>query len=168
MTLRAPLALRGDRRVDHRLPSGCIGEHRRARPLQRRVAALAKGEYEVAEKGAARRAQPGRGRPRAAVRAAYDLGAAFAAHADQKRIGKDADLATALDLAQQAVSWFSGRRPAAPGDADTRTNLGIVRARVQAISDELRKGEGKLEVRLDACSRAARRARRGARRWLAI
>ena len=71
----------------------------------------------------------------------------------------------ALDLAQQAASWFGDAGRLRPDDADTRANLAIVRARVQAISDELRKGEGKLEARLDAADRrAARRARRRARR----
>ena len=132
------------------LIAGCISEHRDARDKYNAgVAALAKAEYEAAEKALLdARSQAGVD-PELRFRAAYDLGVAFAAHADQKRIGKDADLAKALELAQQAVSWFSDADRLRPGNADTKANLAIVRARVQAIGDELRKGEGKLEVRLD-------------------
>ena len=132
------------------LIAGCISEHRDARDKYNEgVAALAKQQYEAAEKALLdARSQAGVD-PELRFRAAYDLGVAFAAHADQKRIGKDADLAKALELAQQSVSWFSDADRLRPGDADTKANLAIVRARVQAIGDELRKGEGKLEVRLD-------------------
>jgi len=132
------------------LVAGCIGEHRDARDKYNEgVAALAKSEYEAAEKALLdARSQAGLD-PELRFRAAYDLGVAFAAHAGQVKAGKDADLAKALDLAQQAVSWFSDADRLRPGHADTKANLGIVRARIQAISDELRKGEGKLEVRLD-------------------
>jgi len=130
--------------------TGCIGEHRDARDKYNEgVAALAKGEYDAAEK-ALLDARSGAGvDPELRFRAAYDLGVAFAAHADQVKAGKDADLAKALDLAQQAASWLADADRLRPGHADTKANLGIVRARIQAISDELRKGEGKLEVRLD-------------------
>ena len=130
--------------------AGCISEHRDARDKYNEgVAALAKAQYEQAEKALLdARSQAGVD-PELRFRAAYDLGVAFAAHADQKRIGKDADLAKALELAQQAASWLSDADRLRPGDADTKANLAIVRARVQAIGDELRKGEGKLEVRLD-------------------
>jgi hypothetical protein len=149
---------------------GCIGEHRPARDRYNEgVAALTKSDYDAAEKALLdARSQAGVD-PELRFRAAYDLGMAFAAHADQKRIGKDADLATALDLAQQAVSWFGDADRLRPGDADTRTNLGIARAKVQAISDELRKGEGKLEARLDRLlgeQRGVLDEARGA--WLAI
>jgi len=129
---------------------GCIGEHRAARDKYNEgVAALAKAEYEAAEKALLdARSQAGVD-PELRFRAAYDLGVAFAAHADQVKTGKDADLAKALDLAQQAASWLGDAERLRPGHAETKANLGIVRARIQAISDELRKGEGKLEIRLD-------------------
>jgi len=149
---------------------GCVGEHRDARDKYNEgVAALAKGEYEAAEKALLdARSQAGVD-PELRFRAAYDLGVAFAAHADQVKTGKDADLSKALDLAQQAVSWFGDADRLRPGHADTKTNLGIVRARLQAINDELRKGEGKLEVRLDHLindQRGVLEEARGA--WLAI
>jgi Ca-activated chloride channel homolog len=130
--------------------TGCIGEHRDARDKYNEgVAALAKGEYDAAEK-ALLDARSGAGvDPELRFRAAYDLGVAFAAHADHVKAGKDADLAKALDLAQQAASWLGDADRLRPGHADTKANLGIVRARIQAINDELRKGEGKLEIRLD-------------------
>jgi hypothetical protein len=132
------------------LVAGCIGEHRDARDRYNEgVAALAKGEYEAAEKALLDARSRAGVDPELRFRAAYDLGVAFAAHADQVKTGKDADLAKALDLAQQAASWLGDADRLRPGHADTKANLGIVRARIQAISDELRKGEGKLEVRLD-------------------
>jgi hypothetical protein len=150
--------------------AACVGEHRDARDKYNEgVAALAKPDYEAAEK-ALLDARSGAGvDPELRFRAAYDLGVAFAAHADQKRIGKDADLAKALELAQAAQSWFRDAERLRPDDADTRTNLGIVRARVQAIGDELRKGEGKLEVRLDKLIGEQRGVLDEARAaWLAI
>ncbi|HEX7835868.1 MAG TPA: hypothetical protein VF469_00315, partial [Kofleriaceae bacterium] len=152
------------------LPSALSGEHRDARDKYNQgIAALARREYEAAEK-ALLDARSGAGvDPELRFRAAYDLGVAFAAHADQLRVGKDADLAKALELAQQAASWFGDAQRLRPDDTDTRTNLGIVRARIQAIGDELRKGEGKLEARLDrllAEQRGVLDEARGA--WLAI
>jgi hypothetical protein len=150
--------------------AGCVGEHRAARDRYNDgVAALAKGDHDAAEKALLdARSQAGVD-PELRFRAAYDLGYAFAAHADQKRIGKDADLTMALDLAQQAVSWLGDASRLRPDDADTKANLAIVRAKVQAISDELRKGEGKLEVRLDRLigeQRSVLDEARGA--WLAV
>ena len=130
--------------------AGCVGEHRPARDKYNEgVAALAKPDHEAAEKALLEARSQAGVDPELRFRAAYDLGVAFAAHADQMRLGKDADLAKALELAQQAVSWFGDAERLRPDHADTRTNLGIVRARVQAISDQLRQGEGKLEARLD-------------------
>ncbi|HUJ60601.1 MAG TPA: hypothetical protein VLX92_19000, partial [Kofleriaceae bacterium] len=88
--------------------------------------------------------------PELRFRAAYDLGVAYAAHADQTKAGKDADLAKALELEQEAVSWFFDAERQRKDDPDTEANLAIARARVQAITDELRKGENTLEHRLDA------------------
>ena len=145
-------------------------EHRSARERYNAgVAALVKQDYETAEKALLEARSEAGVDPELRFRAAYDLGIAFAAHADQTRLGKDADLAKALELAQQAASWFSDADRLRPGDADTRANLGIMRARVQAISDELRKGEGKLEARLDRLigeQRGVLDEARGA--WLAI
>jgi hypothetical protein len=149
---------------------GCIGEHRDARDRYNEgVAALATGEHEAAEKALLDARSRAGVDPELRFRAAYDLGVAFAAHADQVKTGKDADLAKALDLAQQAASWLGDADRLRPGHADTKANLGIVRARIQAISDELRKGEGKLEVRLDHLiddQRGVLEEARGA--WLAI
>jgi len=102
-------------------------------------------------------------------RAAYDLGVVFAAHADKVKQGQDADLAKALELAQQAASWFGDAGRLRKDDANTQANLAIIRARVQSISDELNKGAGKLEARLDALigeQRSVLEDARGA--WLAI
>jgi Ca-activated chloride channel homolog len=152
------------------LITGCFGEHRPARETYNQgVAAIAKGDYEAAEKALLEARSQAGVDPELMFRAAYDLGIAFAAHADKLRVGKDADLGKALELAQQARSWFSDADRLRPGDADTKANLAIIRARVQAIGDELRKGEGKLELRLDRLigeQRAVLEAARAA--WLVI
>ena len=132
------------------LVASCGGEHRAARDVYNQgVAALAKGEYESAQKLLLdARSQAGVD-PQLRFHAAYDLGVAYAAHADQVKGGDKPDLAKALELAQQALSWFNDAARLRKDDPNTLANLAIVRARVQAISDELRKGEGSLEARLD-------------------
>ena len=129
---------------------GCGGEHRAARDTYNRgVAALANGELEDAEKLLLEaRSQAGLD-PTLRFHAAYDLGVAYAAHADKVKAGAEPDLAQALALAQQALSWFNDAARLRKDDASTQANLAVMRARVQAISDELRAGEGKLEARLD-------------------
>jgi len=146
------------------------GEHREAREkFNEGVAALAKGDFDAAEKALI----DARGRagvdPELRFRAAYDLGLAYAGHADAARGGENPDLARALDLAQHAASWFGDAARLRKDDPDTQANLAIVRARVQAISDELRKGEGKLEARLDALIAEQREVLEDARAaWLAV
>ncbi len=128
----------------------CSGEHRAARDLYNQgVASLAKGDYEAAEKQFLEARSTAGVDPELRFRAAYDLGIAFAAHADKVRQGEDADLQKALDLAQQAASWLADAARLRKDDKDTQANLAIVRARVQSISDQLRESEGTLEARLD-------------------
>ncbi|MDQ3366022.1 MAG: hypothetical protein M3680_11395, partial [Myxococcota bacterium] len=146
------------------------GEHRTARvEYNRGVAALGSGDFEAAIK-ALLQARSGAGvDPDLRFRAAYNLGLAYAAQADKLRKQPEADLAKALDHAQQAASWLGDASRQRPTDADTQTNLAIVRARVQAITDELRKGEGKLEARIDGAIRDQRGVLDGVRdAWLAI
>jgi hypothetical protein len=148
----------------------CGGEHREARDTYNEgVTALASGDLEAAEtKLLAARSAAGVD-PELRFNAAYDLGIAYALHADKLRTAKEPDLAKALELAQQSVSWFSDALRLRTDDANTVANLAIVRARVQSINDELRKGEGKLEARLDALigeQRSVLDDARGA--WLAI
>ena len=152
------------------LAAGCAGEHRAARDKYNTgVAALAKGDYPAAEKALIEARSDAGVDPELRFRAAFDLGVAFAAHADQARTGKEPDLSKALELAEQARRWFADADRLRPNDADTRTNLGIMRARIQAIGDELRKGEGKLEVRLDRLIGDQRGVLEAAREaWLAI
>ncbi|MBA3465333.1 MAG: hypothetical protein H0T46_35705 [Deltaproteobacteria bacterium] len=150
--------------------SACGGEHREARVTYNEgVTALAAGDLETAEaKLLAARSAAGVD-PELRFRAAYDLGVAYALHADKLRNDKEPDLAKALELAQQSASWFSDALRLRTDDANTIANLAIVRARVQSISDELRKGEGKLEARLDRLigeQRSVLDDARGA--WLAI
>jgi hypothetical protein len=146
------------------------GEHRAAREKYNDgIALLAKADFENAEKALIdARAEAGVD-PELRFRAAFDLGVAYAAHADKTKAGQDADLSKALELEQEAISWFFDAQRLRKDDADTKTNLAIARARAQAISDQLRKGENKLEARLDTAikdERAVLDDARGA--WLAI
>ncbi len=126
------------------------GEHRDARDkFNEGVDALVKNDYEAAEKALLDARSSAGVDPELRFRAAYDLGMAYAAHADKVKTGKDADLAKAHGLEQQAVSWFSDAVSQHSGDKDAKANLAIARARAQAMADELAKGEGKLEARLD-------------------
>jgi hypothetical protein len=153
------------------LLAACLGgEHRAARDAYNEgVTALAAGNLEDAEKKLLdARSQAGVD-PELRFRAAYDLGVAYALHADKLRNGKEADLAKALELAQQSASWFGDAARLRKDDASTQANLAIIRARVQAIGDELRKEEGKLEARLDTLIGEERSVLDDAREaWLAI
>jgi hypothetical protein len=150
---------------------GCgKSEHRLAREKYNEgVAQLVKGDHEAAEKSLLDARSAAGVDPELRFRAAYDLGMAYAAHAEKVKTGKDADLNKALELTEQAVSWFSDAARLRKDDKDTQANLAIVRARAQSLSDDLRKGEGKLEARLDALiaqQRSVLEASRGA--WVEI
>ncbi len=146
--------------------AGC-GERREAREIYNRgAAALEQRDLEEATKLLLEARSKAGVDPELRFRAAFDLGVAFAAQSDKV---KAEDLAKALDLAGQALSWFGDAVRQRPDDADARTNQGILRARVQALSDELRKAEGKLEARLDAVIGEQRGVLDGTRAaWLAI
>lgn len=150
--------------------AGCAGEHRDARDKYNEgVAALAKGDHEAAEKALLEARSQAGVDPELLFRAAYDLGVAYGAHAETVRAGKDADLAKAHELANQAVSWFHDASRARPGHADTIANLAIMRARAKQIRDELLRGDGKLEARLERLIGEQRGVLEGARgAWLAI
>lgn len=150
---------------------GCgKSEHRIAREKYNEgVDLLVKGNHEAAEKALLDARSAAGVDPELRFRAAYDLGMAYAAHAEAVKTGKDADLNKALELTEQAVSWFSDAARLRKDDKDTQANLAIVRARAQSLSDDLRKGEGKLEARLDALiaqQRSVLEAARGA--WIEI
>lgn len=146
------------------------GEHRPARDKYNEgIALLAKGDHEGAQKALLEARSAAGVDPELRFRAAYNLGHAYAAHADQVKTGEAPDLAKALELTRQSVSWFSDAARLRKDDADTQANLAIMRAREQALADELRKGEGKLEARLDAVIADQRRVLDDARAaWLAI
>ena len=145
-------------------------EHRAAREKYNEgVALLAKGDHEAAQKALLDARSAAGVDPELRFRAAYNLGHAYAAHADKMKSGEQPDLAKALELMQQSVSWFSDAARLHKDDANTQANLAIVRARAQALADELRKGEGKLEARLDAVIDDQRKVLEEARgAWVAI
>ncbi|MDB4958438.1 MAG: hypothetical protein JWO36_6007 [Myxococcales bacterium] len=146
------------------------GEHREARDKYNDgIDLLVKPDFDAAEKALLDARSSAGLDPELRFRAAYDLGMSYAAHADKMKTGKDADLAKALELEQQAVSWFSDASRLHKEDKDTQANLAIVRARAQALSDELRRGEGKLEARLDAVIKDQRGVlEEGRSAWAAI
>jgi hypothetical protein len=145
-------------------------EHRNAREKYNNgVAHLAAGNFEAAEKALLEARSNAGVDPELRFRAAYNLGISYDAHAQKQKTGKDADLAKALELQLQAVTWFSDAVRLKKDDRDARDNLAIVRLRSQALSDELSRGDGKLERRLDAVidqQRAVLEESRGA--WIAI
>lgn len=114
------------------------------------VAQLASQNFEAAEKALLEARSNAGIDPELRFRAAYNLGVAYDAHAQKTKAGKDADLSKALELEQQAVTWFSDAVRLKKGDRDALDNLAIARLRSQAMSDELSRGEGKLEKRLDS------------------
>ena len=139
-------------------------EHRDAREKYNDgVAALHKGELAEAEKLLVDARGAAGVDPELRFRAAYDLGLAYAAHAEKLKAGKDADLMKAIELEQQAVSWFTDALDLRPRDPDTLANLATANARMQAMTDELRRAEGKLEARLDATIAEQREIVDGAR-----
>jgi hypothetical protein len=146
------------------------GEHREAREQYNAgVDKLAAGDFDGAEKALLDALSNSGVDPELRFRANYDLGLAYASHADKAKTGKDADLAKALDLERKAQMWFNDAAKLRPSDADTRANLAIVRARISALSDELVRGEGKLEKRLDAVIKEQRSVLDEARStWVAI
>ncbi|HEY4059571.1 MAG TPA: hypothetical protein VGM39_23300 [Kofleriaceae bacterium] len=128
----------------------CGAEHRDARDKYNEgVAALQKQDYEAAEKAFVEARSNAGVDPELQFRSAYDMGIAFAAHSDKVKQGDQPDLEKALELAQTGASWLADAARQRKDDPAVQANLAIVRAKVQAISDELRAGEGKLETRLD-------------------
>src|SRR5207237_2017455 len=110
------------------------GEHRAAREAYNAgVGLLQARDFEGAEKKLVEARNEAGVDPELRFRAAYDLGIAYAAHADKTQAGEGADLAKALELEQQAVSWFFDAQRLRGDDADTKTNLAIARARAAAI-----------------------------------
>ena len=127
------------------------GEHRAAREKYNEgVELLVKADYDGAEKALIDACSNAGVDPELRFRAAYDLGTAYARRTPtSSRPARTPISPKALDLEQQAAWWFGDASRQRPGDADAKANLAIVTARVQALSDELRRGEGKLEARLD-------------------
>lgn len=152
------------------LLGGCGGERREGRVRYNEgVAALAKNDHDAAIK-ALLDARSGAGVDQELLfRSAYDLGIAYAAKAGKLQATEGADLAEVLALLHSAETWLGDAGRQRPDHADTKTNLAIVRARAQAITDELRKAEGTLEARIDAVIEQQREVLEGVRdAWLEI
>ena len=113
------------------------------------VAALANKKYEDAEKELLAARDQAKIDPELRYRAAFNLGLALAAHADELRAKQPPDAKAALDLLHQAAGWFSDALRLREKDADALAALARVKARISAISDELTRGDNGLEPRLD-------------------
>lgn len=152
------------------LIAACGGEYRPARDTYNEgVGALAGGDHEKAEKLLIEARSAAGVDPELRFRAAFDLGIAYAQHSQKVRAGEGDDIAKALELAQQAVSWFNDALRLRKDDTATQSNLAIMRARVQSLSDELRRSETKLEARLDASIKEQREVLEEARlAWYSI
>ena len=106
------------------------GEHRDARAKYNAgVGLLAKGDFDGAEKALLEARSNAGVDPELRYRAAYDLGMAYAAHSDKVKNDQDKDLAKALELEQQAVSWFGDAAKLRKDSTDAQANLATVRAR---------------------------------------
>jgi Ca-activated chloride channel homolog len=141
----------------------CEGTHRPARTTYNEgLAALTGGDFAKAELLLSQAYGDAGVDPDLRFHAAYNLGVAYAADADRKKKGDDEDPEQALALLRDASGWLQRAAQHRPSDAAAKTNLAIVRARIQAITDELR-GEGKLAQRLEELIAAQRGVLDGAR-----
>ncbi len=155
----------------------CRGEHRPARALYNQgVAKLAARDFDAAQKLLLDAFGQAGVDPDLRFRAAYDLGVAYTAASDQAKVGTPGapagpkpDLGKALELAHHARSWFREALRIRPKDSAATANLAVIRARIQSLSDELRKSGNALEARLDKLIDEQRALLGGARSaWLAI
>jgi Ca-activated chloride channel homolog len=153
------------------IAASCAGaEHRPARDRYNAgVAALAQQHYEEAEKALLEARDQARVDPELRYRAAFNLGVALAAHADQLRTGKPPDTKGALDKLNQAAGWFNDALRLRTEDPDALAALARVMARSRALADELARGDNGLEPRLDRLIDDQRKLRDGVEQvWLAV
>src|SRR5688500_8646708 len=135
------------------------GDYRAARGVHNDgVAALAAQDWKRAEEAFLRARSEAGVDPDLRWRAAYHLGLAYAGHA-----AAETDKEVQLGLYESAGHWFQDAVRLRPDDAEARANLEIVRARAQAIADELVAGEKALEKKLERLIEAQRGVRDQAR-----
>ncbi|MBP9084660.1 MAG: hypothetical protein KBG15_01020 [Kofleriaceae bacterium] len=139
------------------LLSGCTqSQHRAGREeYNAGLAALAAGNLPEAEKRLLAARDQSIGDPDLMFRANYNLGIAYLQDGDRRRADKDPDPAKALELYEQAIGWLRAaiKERSTTGGAElanAQANLVIALAKRSALSDELRKGDKKIEQRLDA------------------
>ena len=142
--------------------AGCTGTEVEARRTYNEgVTALASGDADdAADKLLSARDSAGTDEE-LRIRAAYDLGLAWAAKADKAEDPNDK-----LDDLRQSAAWFRDAVRLAPEDDEARANLEIVLRRATAVADQLNAGEAKLEGRLNAVIEDARALRDGVRQLL--
>jgi hypothetical protein len=142
------------------------GEYRAARGVYNDgVATLEAQEWSRAEQAFLRARSEAGVDPDLRWRAAFNLGIAYTGDAEAARGGEKPDLEKALSLYATAAGWFQDAIRLRD-DEEARANLAIVRARQQAVADELAKDQKALEARLDRLIDGEREVRDGARALL--
>jgi hypothetical protein len=142
------------------------GEYRAARGVYNDgVAALEAKDWARAEQAFLRARSEAGVDPDLRWRAAFNLGIAYTGDAEAARGGEKPDLEKALSLYATAAGWFQDAIRLRD-DEEARANLAIVRARQQAVADELAKDQKALEARLDRLIDGEREIRDGARALL--
>jgi Ca-activated chloride channel homolog len=110
------------------------------------TAQLAASNWEEAEKGLLEARDRAGADGELRYRAAFNLGLAYAGHAEAKAAeGPQA----AIELLRQAAAWFRDAVRLREDDPDARVNLEVILRRIQALADQLNKGKNRLEARLD-------------------
>jgi Ca-activated chloride channel family protein len=106
--------------------------------------AFAKGDYVAAQKGFLEARDSAAGDVDLRYRAAFNLGLTFAKQADANKDKPQ----EALDVLKQSAAWFRDALHLRSEDNDARVSLEVVLRRIQALADQLNKGQNSLEARL--------------------
>ena len=140
------------------------GDTRAARKTYNEALVALNGQqWEPAEKGFLTSRDEAGQDPELRYAAAFNLGMAYAGHAQSLAKEKPQE---AVGLLHQSAAWFRDAVRLRPDDNDSRVNLEVVLRRAQAMADELNKGKNSLEARLDRLIEDQRRLRDQARQLM--
>lgn len=101
--------------------------------------------------------------PELRYRAAYNLGVAFARHADTIEDKKPKEK---LRLLRQARDWFRDAVRLRPTDDDARYNIDVIERRIQIVTDQMLRAENTLEKKLQRIISDQRGLRDGVRQLM--
>jgi len=139
--------------------SGARAQYNRA------LGTLEQGDFEAAQKQLLEARDNAGNDPELRFRAAFALALAHARAAEGQQ-----EPQAALDQLQQAAAWFRDAvnlQPDGTDGDDARANLEIVLLRIDALTDQLNKGENSLEARLERVIEDQRSARDRIRKLIA-